>query len=339
MPIDSYITVSTFLARQQRQHTEATGEFTHLLRGIISGCQRIGREVRQFGVSRYQSTTGVINVQQEQEHELDKLADNLLMEELMEGGEVCAIGSEERGDVVTLPSGFRRGHYVVMFDPLDGFSNIGVNINIGTIFSVRRKVSPGSDGTLVDFLQPGTNQVCAGYVMYGPAMVLVFTTGHGVHEFTYKPEIGMFILSRENIRTPRLSDLPPDKGVYSVNQGYSHLWDDPTKAVFQHFMDRGFSSRHVGSLVADFHRTLLTGGIFAYPASTKSLNGKLRILCELAPLAMVAEQAGGRASDGKRRILDIVPENLHQRSPVYIGSPDAVDKAEYILAQPKDQPE
>lgn len=333
MPADSIITVSTFLARQQRQYPEATGEFTHLLRDIITGCQSIGREVRQFGISSYQRTTGVINVQQEEEHELDKLADKLLTEQLMEGGEVCAIGSEERKEIVTLPPDYRRGHYVVMFDPLDGFSNIGVNINTGTIFSVRRKVSPGPDGTLVDFLQPGTNQVCAGYVMYGPAMVLVFTTGHGVHEFTYKPEIGMFILSRENIKMPKLSDLPSDdKGIYSVNQGYFHLWDKPTQAVVQHFVDRGFSSRHVGSLVADFHRTLLTGGIFAYPANTKSPNGKLRMLCELAPLAMVAEQAGGYASDGKRRILDIMPEKLHQRSPVYIGSTDAVKKAEEILA-------
>ncbi|MDD4052777.1 MAG: fructose-1,6-bisphosphatase [candidate division Zixibacteria bacterium] len=333
MPTKEFMNVRRFLYNEQRLSPKATGEFTTLLLDIILGCKKVCREVRQFGLSQYQHTTGAINVQDEEVHELDDLANDLLLDLLTKGGQTCGVVTEENKEIVGVPASFERGKYVVTIDPLDGFSNIGVNVNIGTIFSVRKKISEGEDSNLSDFLQPGRSQVCAGYVMYGPAMVLVFTIGRGVYEFTYSLGIDEFILSRENIRMPDL--LPNKKGSFSANTGYWNLWDDKAKAVSNFFMEGGYSFRHIGSFIADFHRHLLQGGIFCYPANSKSPNGKLRLLYELAPLSFIAEQAGGLAIDGSRPILDLKPDSLHQRSPVYIGSRDAVIKAMEILAAPK----
>ncbi len=330
MPTKEFMNVRRFLYNQQRLFPKATGEFTTLLLDIILGCKKVGGEVRQFALSQYQHTTGEINVQDEEVHELDDLANKLLLDLLTKGGQTCGVVTEENEDIVPVPATYERGEYVVTLDPLDGFSNIGVNVNIGTIFSVRRKISEGEDSCLADFLQPGRAQVCAGYVMYGPAMVLVFTVGRGVHEFTYSLGIDEFILSRENIQMPDL--LPNKKASFSANLGYWNLWDDKTKAVSEYFREGGYTFRHIGSFIADFHRHLLQGGIFCYPANSKSPNGKLRLLYELAPLSFIAEQAGGLAFDGHRPILDLKPDSLHQRSPVYIGSRDAVMKVMEILA-------
>lgn len=333
MSMSGLINVRRFLAEQQKAVPGATGEFTTLLLDIILGCKKVGREIRRFGLSSYQHRTGEMNIQDEEVHALDELADQMLVDILIEGGQVCAVATEEREEIV-VPVGHEAGHYVVALDPIDGFSNIETNVNVGTIFSVRRKISKGHIGHPVDFLRPGTTQVCAGYVMYGPSMVLVFTTGQGVHEFTYDPDDGEFILSRQGIQIPEIRNLPVGhRGTYSVNEGNAPLWNEKTRMLFEHFKRQGYSGRHIGSLVADFHRNLRTGGIFAYPLNRKMPLGKLRLLYELLPLAFIVEQAGGAAINGHQRIMNVVPTEFHQRSPVYIGSSDAVALVEHLFRQ------
>jgi len=237
------------------------------------------------------------------------------------------MASEEAEGLIMIPEEFPTGDYVLLFDPLDGSSNIDANISIGTIFSVHRRISGGRDGTLEDCLQAGSKQVAAGYVMYGSSTVLVYTTGNGVHGFTLDPSIGEFLLSHPDIRIP-----DPGKKIYSVNEGNFPTWSRGQQDLVTHFRSGGFSERYVGSLVADFHRTLLYGGVFMYPADSKSPNGKLRLLYEAAPLAMIAEQAGGKATDGRRDIRSIEPTALHQRCPLYMGDANWVDLAGEYLA-------
>jgi fructose-1,6-bisphosphatase I len=243
------------------------------------------------------------------------------------------MASEEAEEVIPIPDKFQTGNYVLLYDPLDGSSNIDANVSIGTIFSIHRKITSGDRGTLTDCLQPGRSQVAAGYVVYGSSTMMVYTTGAGVHGFTLDPSIGEFLLSHPNIRIP----TPPQR-IYSVNEGNYGRWSEGQKRLVDHLKGidgtggKPFSSRYIGSLVADLHRTLLYGGIFMYPGDAKNPNGKLRLLYEASPLAFICEQAGGRASDGERDILDIPPTTLHQRVPLFIGSTEFVDQAEQYLS-------
>jgi fructose-1,6-bisphosphatase I len=239
---------------------------------------------------------------------------------LKKGGEVAAIISEEDEDIIDLNN--PRSKYIIAIDPLDGSSNIDVNVSIGTIFSIYRRISPaGSPVQEEDVLQAGKHQVAAGYILYGSSTMFVYTTGKGVNGFTYEPSLGEYILSHQNMK------MPKDGKVYSVNEGSYRSFDDDVKAYIETCKDRGYSARYIGSLVADFHRNLLKGGIYIYPSTEKAPNGKLRLMYECNALAMIAEQAGGLATDGKQRIMDIEPESLHQRVPFFVGSKNMVEEA------------
>jgi fructose-1,6-bisphosphatase I len=254
------------------------------------------------------------------------------------GGRLCAMASEEEPEIIPIPEGFRCGKYVLLFDPLDGSSNIDVNVPVGTIFSVMRKITNGRAGTLEDMLQPGRRQVAAGYVIYGSSTMLVYTTGQGAHGFTLDPSIGEFLLSHPNIT------IPPGIGKFlSVNDSYEQHWSEEVKALMRRYRgldgkQKPLTVRYVGSLVADFHRNLLAGGVFAYPSNRKAPKGKLRLLYEANPLAFIVEQAGGAACDGHTRILDLQPTELHERTPLYIGGKHEVDLAHEILAAGAPEP-
>ncbi|MEF2145882.1 MAG: class 1 fructose-bisphosphatase [Desulfovibrionaceae bacterium] len=317
------ITVTEHLLYSQSQ-VKATGRFTLLLNELIMSAKIISREVNKAGLVDVLGFTGDVNVQGEKVKKLDEYANSILIHRLSKAGVLCAMASEENADVISIPRGYPTGEYVLIFDPLDGSSNIDVNVNIGTIFSIFRRKSPADSEVMhSDVLQKGSEQVAAGYIMYGSSTMLVLTTGEGVHGFTLDPGVGEFLLSHPNIRIP-------DQGkIYSVNEGNSIYWDEPTTKAVQYFkgkdnaIKRPFSLRYIGSLVADFHRNLLYGGVFMYPADLRDPakpRGKLRLTCEASPMAMIAEQAGGLAIDGTRRILDIEPEHLHQRVPLFIGS-------------------
>jgi fructose-1,6-bisphosphatase I len=313
-------TLERFLSERQRQFPDATGDFTLLFQQLALAGKIISSRVNQAGLAGLLGHTGKTNVQGETVQKMDEFANGTLIRCLEAGGQVCLMASEEVEDPIPIPTRFPRGRYVLMFDPLDGSTNIDVNISIGTIFSVHRRVSEGSDPDLRDCLQPGTKQVAAGYIIYGSSCMFVFTSGHGVHGFTLDPSVGEFFLSHPDIRMP-------DRGkTYSVNEGNEAVWDPrvrdwvkwlktPDKAS-----GRPYSSRYIGTLVADMHRTLMKGGVFAYPADSKNKNGKLRLLYEASPMAMIAAQAGGLASTGDQPILEVVPTELHQRVPLYIGS-------------------
>jgi fructose-1,6-bisphosphatase I len=299
----------------------ATGEFTSLLNHISLAVRIINSRVSAAGLAGLLGYTGETNVQGEQVQKLDQFANDVLLNVLQRSGHCGVIGSEELDE-----ASFEQhpGKYVVLFDPLDGSSNIDTNVSIGTIFAVLRRSEPKMPPNLQDALCPGREIVCAGYVLYGPSTVFVLSTGHGVHGFTLDPNIGEFFLSLQDIKCP-------DKGTtYSVNEGNHARWDAPTKKWNAWIKSedkadqRPYGHRYVGSLVADAHRTLLKGGIFTYPADTKSPQGKLRLLYEANPIAYLFEQAGGSATDGKNRILDIVPNKLHQRTPLVIGSKEDV---------------
>jgi fructose-1,6-bisphosphatase I len=253
------------------------------------------------------------------------------------GGRLCAMASEEEPDLIAIPDGFKCGKYVLTFDPLDGSSNIDVNVPVGTIFSVMKKISVGTRGELEDMLQPGRRQVAAGYVIYGSSTMLVYTTGQGAHGFTLDPSIGEFLLSHPDIKIP-------DSGKFlSVNDSYEQHWEEPVKALMRRYRGldgkhKPLSVRYVGSLVADFHRNLLAGGVFAYPANAKSPKGKLRLLYEANPLAFIVEQAGGAASDGHRRIMELQPTELHERTPLFIGSKREVEEANELLGRRAEVP-
>ena len=262
---------------------------------------------------------------------LDAYANETIIKAMDHGGRLCAMASEEEPDIIQIPEGFRCGKYVLLFDPLDGSSNIDVNVPVGTIFSVMRKITRGTRGEMEDMLQPGRRQVAAGYVIYGSSTMLVYTTGQGVHGFTLDPSIGEFLLSHPNIRIP-------ERGRYlSVNDSYEQLWDENVKALMRRYRgldndQKAMSVRYVGSLVADFHRNLLGGGVFVYPSNRKTPKGKLRLLYEANPLAFMVTEAGGLATDGTRDILDITPTELHQRTPLYIGSRLDIETAQAMLA-------
>lgn len=325
------ITLNRHIMEQQRDYPEATGDFTGLLTQIALAAKIISREVNKAGLVNILGFTGDRNVQGEQVKKLDVFSHEMMVEALEHSGHVCVMASEEAAEPIALPPDAPRGQYVVLFDPLDGSSNIEACITIGTIFSIHRKSSAGADGSMDDLLQAGKDQVAAGYVTYGSSTMLVYTTGHGVHGYTLDPSVGEFLLSHENIR------LPERGNTYSANEGNYQYWHPEMQRYMDYIHEkdpaskRPYASRYVGSLVADFHRTLLYGGIFLYPADTKepkTPTGKLRLLYEAAPLALIAQESGGRASTGTEDILDIQPHKLHQRVPLVIGSREEVALAE-----------
>lgn len=337
MPVHLGITCTRFIHNEQRQFPQATGEFSEILTQLVLAAKVVSREVNKAGLAKVLGTTGHTNVQGEEVQKLDVYANEQFIRALSDNCHVSLIASEENEDVIHADHALfnRPGKYAVALDPLDGSSNIDVNVSIGTIWSVHKRVSDGAQGEKGDLLQPGSRQLAAGYVLYGSSTMLVYTVGRGVHGFTLDPSLGEFLLSHHDIRMPRLGSI------YSVNEGNSHLWAAETRAWVDALKGNGnplgkpYSLRYVGSLVADFHRTLFKGGIFAYPTDWKdpaNPRGKLRLLYEANPIAMLAENAGGRASDGRTRILDIRPERLHQRVPLFVGSVQDVEFAESFHA-------
>jgi fructose-1,6-bisphosphatase I len=323
------VTLNRFIVEEERRHPEATGEFTSILYDIAFAAKVISRAVNKAGLIDIIGATGDENVHGEQVQKLDEYANQVIFNALDHGGHLCLMASEESEQPIPIPEQFPKGDYVLLYDPLDGSSNIDANVSIGTIFSVHRRRDPQTgDGALDDLLQPGVDQVAAGYVLYGSSTLLVYTSGAGVHGFTLDNSIGAFLLSHPRIQIPS-----PGKRIYSVNEAYSDRWDEGQKRLVERLKgEGGFSLRYIGSLVADFHRTLLYGGLFMYPADSNAPSGKLRLLYEISPLAMVCEQAGGAAIDGRQRILDIVPHELHQRVPAYMGSTEYVDLAAECLS-------
>ena len=330
--IDRAVTLSQFVLQQERDHPEASGEFTGVLLDIALAAKMINKAVIRAGLVDVLGSTGITNVQGERVQKLDVFAHQTIMNVLGSTGQLAVVASEEDEGIVPVPDGAPIGKYVVNFDPLDGSSNIDANVNIGTIFSILPRISRKGHGTVEDCLQAGRRQLCAGYVLYGTTTMLVYTTGDGVHGFTYEPSIGEFLLSHPNIRTPERGHI------YSVNEGNYGKWSIGVKRYVDWLKaddpdtGRPYSARYVGSLVADFHRNLLYGGIYLYPGDSKNPNGKLRLLYEGAPLAFIAEQAGGSASNGSQRIMDLAPSSLHQRSPLYLGSPSDVRECEEFIA-------
>ncbi len=326
-------TLNQFIIERQADFQYASGELSRLLSDIGTASKIINREVNKAGLVNILGDAGTTNVQGEEVKKLDVYANEQLIAALSSGGEVCVMGSEENDDIIEVKFTEGNASYVVLFDPLDGSSNIDVNASIGTIFSIYRRISEGKGaGKLEDCLQKGTQQVAAGYVIYGSSTILVYTTGNGVNGFTLDPSIGEFCLSHPDIKTPK------DAKIYSINEGNEAHFPEGVKKYIEYCKvedkasGRPYSSRYIGSFVADFHRNLLKGGIFIYPPTAKAPNGKLRLLYEANPLAFVAEQAGGKASNGKDRITEIVPSALHQRVPLFIGSENMVKLAEEYLA-------
>lgn len=327
------VTLEEFIIDRQNDFPYATGELSSLLSAIGLAAKVVNREVNKAGLVDILGAHGEENVQGEEQQKLDVYADERFMAALEAQGQVCGMASEEQEDYI----GFKRdiareGKYVVMIDPLDGSSNIDVNVSIGTIFSIYRRISrPGDEVTSADFLQKGEKQVAAGYVIYGSSTMLVYTTGNGVNGFTLDPSLGTFYLSHANMK------IPESGKIYSINEGnYPHFSDGVKKYIayckeMDSSTDRPYSARYIGSLVADFHRNMLKGGLFMYPATKKAPNGKLRLLYECNPLAFIVEQAGGKASNGIDCIMSIEPQTLHQRVPYFVGSAKMVDKVKEFL--------
>jgi len=327
------VTIEQHILEEQRRHyPNATGEFSWLLSGINLATKFIAAQVRRAGLIGVLGATGVSNVQGEAVQKLDVLANQALLHCLGSRGNVGVMASEENAEPVVVPRDRQEGRYVVVFDPLDGSSNIDVNVSVGTIFSILRR-DPDPTGTrdpLVDVLQPGRRQVAAGYVVYGSSTMLVYTAGNGVHGFTLDPSVGAYFISHERMT------MPPAGNLYSVNEANADSFPEPYRRFLTSLRSgqtgRTYSSRYIGSLVADFHRTLLKGGIFLYPPTGQHPQGKLRLLYEANPIAFLAEQAGGLATDGRRPILDIVPTSLHQRTPLVVGSRAEVERLTQMLA-------
>lgn len=328
----SVVTIERFIIEQERQFPDATGSLSSILYDIALAAKMISSKVRRAGLVDILGAMDTENVQGEIQQKLDVFANETIVKAMDHTGRLCAMASEEEPDIIPIPDQFKCGNYVLLFDPLDGSSNIDVNVPVGTIFSVMRKITRGSRGEMEDMLQPGRRQVAAGYIIYGSSTMLVYTTGQGVHGFTLDPSIGEFLLSHPDIK------MPPRGRYLSVNDSYEQYWDENVKALMRRYRgldgkQKAMNVRYVGSLVADFHRNLLGGGIFAYPANQKSPKGKLRLLYECNPLAFIAKEAGGAAFDGTQDILDVQPTELHQRAPLYIGSREDIDTAREVLGR------
>jgi fructose-1,6-bisphosphatase I len=330
------VTIERFILDQQHEHPDATGSLTNLLYDMALSAKIIASKTTRAGLAEVLGSAGEENVQGEEVQKLDVFAQRTIYRLNDHTGRLAVMASEEEEDIIPIPSRFETGKYVLLYDPLDGSSNIDVNVSVGTIFAIYRRKTLAGPGTLEDCLQKGRNLVAAGYILYGASTMMVYATaGGGVHGFTLDPAIGEFLLSHPNLR------FPAKPKYYSVNQGYQPHWSKGVQAYTEWLQSdtpekKGLPLRYIGSLVADFHRNLLTGGVFYYPADTKDPKkpgGKLRLLYEAAPLAFLAEQAGGYASDGRQAILDIEPAQLHQRVPLYIGSKALVEKAEQLIAE------
>lgn len=327
-------TLTEFIIEKQADYPQASGELSRLLNDIGIAAKYVNREVNRAGLGEVMGYAGEVNVQGEEQKKLDVYANDQFIAALKSGGQVCAIGSEENDEIIILDNEVsRNGKYVVAIDPLDGSSNIESNVSIGTVFSIYRRRTVRGIATIEDFMQPGRNMVAAGYVLYGSSTILVYSTGYGVNGFTLDPSVGLFILSHPDMKYPEASNI------YSVNEAnyiyfpegvkrYIHYCQEDDKATH-----RPYSTRYIGSMVADIHRNLIRGGIFIYPGTTKSKNGKLRLLYECNPVAFIAEQAGGKASDGFRNVLDIQPKALHERSPLFVGPSYMVEKAEAFMQE------
>jgi fructose-1,6-bisphosphatase I len=326
------ISLTQYLVEQQREHGHIPAELRLLIEVVARACKHIAIAVNKGELGGMLGSADTANVQGEIQKKLDVISNEVLIEANEWGGHLAAMASEEMDTIHPVPNRYPQGEYLLLFDPLDGSSNIDVNVSIGTIFSIHeRRTSPQSGGTVEDLLQVGTRQVAAGYVIYGSSTMLVYTTGQGVHGFTLDPSVGDFFLSHVDIRIPERGKI------YSINEGNHATWHPGVQKWVEWLKtpsadkQRPYSARYVGSLVADFHRTLLKGGVFAYPADKKNAHGKLRLMYEAAPLALIAEQAGGSASTGSERILEIVPSELHQRVPLFIGSKgDVADALGYL---------
>jgi fructose-1,6-bisphosphatase I len=319
-------TLGQFIIEKQADFPYAKGELTRLLGDIGIAAKIVNREVNKAGLADMLGEIGEINIQGESVKKLDVFANEQFIAALSSGGEVCAIASEENEEIIQIDNAHsKNAKYVVAMDPLDGSSNIDVNVSVGTIFSIYRRISLSGPGSLEDFQQRGTEQVAAGYVIYGSSTMLVYTTGKGVNGFTFDPSIGEFCLSHPNMQTPKMGKT------YSINEGNYIHFPEGVKKFIKYCQEehkpsnRPFSSRYIGSAVADVHRNLITGGIFIYPTTASSPTGKLRLLYECNPLAYIIEQAGGKATDGFSRILEIEPKTIHQRTPFFAGSMEMVD--------------
>lgn len=332
--VGQFKTLEQFVIEQEHQLPNSTGAFSRLIRDISVAAKIINLDINKAGLVDIIGEAGAVNVQGENQQKLDIMAHNELVRALIRGGECCVLGSEEQDELIFVkPKNNAGGQYVVLFDPLDGSSNIDVNVSVGTIFSVYRlnTMPEGRALGLEDVLRPGTEQVAAGYVIYGSSTMLVYTTGHGVNGFTLDPSVGEFMLSHPNIRTPEQGTL------YSVNEGYYRAFEKGLREYIKWIQTpdestgRPYTSRYIGSFISDFHRNLLRGGIYMYPATAKNKNGKLRLMYEVNPTAFIVEQAGGVAIDGEKRVLEIVPKALHERTPLFIGSKMMVERVEQFL--------
>ncbi len=329
--IDTVITIERHILEQQRFHPEATGILTSLLYDIALAGKMVASQMSRAGLAQILGKTGSINIQGEQVAKMDQLADETIYMLNDHTGRLAVMASEEHENIIPIPPEYPTGKYVLMFDPLDGSSNIDYNVGVGTIFAIYQRLSPNDGrGTVEDCLQPGKKLVAAGYIVYGASTMFVYSTGEGVQGFTLDPAIGEFLLSHENIQIPKYPTY------YSCNQGYFTRWSAGVQKFTQHLQDmtsktKSISMRYVGSLVVDFHRTLLAGGIFYYPADVAQPEGKLRLTYEANPLAFIAQQAGGYASNGHQDILEIEPRSLHQRTALYIGNREIVREVEEYI--------
>ncbi len=326
-------TLIQFISETQHDFPGATGDFSRLLNDIGIAAKIVNREINKAGLSHIMGEAGNINVQGEEQKKLDVFANEQFMAALQYGGQCCALVSEENEEIIVFDNETSNdGKYVVAIDPLDGSSNIEVNVSIGTVFSVYRRISKGgTNADIKDLLQKGTNIIAAGYVIYGSSTMLVYSTGNGVNGFTYDPSVGLFLLSHP------LMKIPEGGNIYSINEANYMYFPEGVKEYLKYCQEddkssnRPYTTRYIGSLVADFHRNLIRGGIYIYPGTTKNPTGKLRLLYECNPVAYLAEQAGGKASNGFHRILDIEPYTIHQRSPLFVGTTHMVEKAEYFM--------
>ena len=330
--IGAFKTLEQFIIERQFSVESSTGAFSRLLRDISVAAKLVNWHMRRAGIIDVFGSTGEVNVQGEVQAVMDALAHTEFVRALRRGGECCLIGSEEHAEAIPMKTGqHSEGKYIVLLDPLDGSSNIEVNVSVGTIFSIYHLPEDHTEASLASALQPGINQVGAGYVLYGSSTMLVYTTGEGVNGFTLDPSIGEFLLTHPDIRTPDEGDM------YSINEGNYESFDAGLKRHIKWMQQerpqesRPLSTRYIGSFVADFHRNLMKGGLYMYPATYKNPEGKLRLMYEANPLAFIVEQAGGKASTGSNRILEVRPVTLHQRTPVFIGSKNMVETAEAFL--------
>jgi fructose-1,6-bisphosphatase I len=329
----SLVTLNRHIAENQKWHPEATGTFTRLLWDLSLAARMISREVNKAGLANVLGAAGVMNASGDSVQKLDEFSENIIVRAMTAGGYLCAMASEEQEHIIPIAPEVPLGPYVLVFDPLDGSSNIDVNVSLGTIFGIYRRVTPDrvGAGTLEDVLQPGRNLVAAGYIVYGSSTMLVYTTGNGVHGFTLDPSLGEFLLSHPDIK------IPNGGGYYSINEGNSFCWDANTKKYVQWVKDvdaatrRPYTQRYIGTLVADFHRTLLRGGVFLYPNDCRDpahAKPKLRLVYEANPIAWIAEQAGGGATTGDARVLDLRPKELHQKVALIVGGKKDVETYE-----------